>query len=142
MHNRVNLDRFRGADPCGSAEVIAVRHRRANAMVESRIGESLCKEGDRLRCGGGGGQRMNQHRRQRSLLAGWVAAESGGMGCDGGTWAPQMTTSPRRPTRFGDDDRAELVPIPAGKIKIADPADPAKMQEIAVGPFYMSARPR
>lgn len=38
----------------------------------------------------------------------------------------------------GTTVRIDLLPIPAGKVKIADPADPTKVQEVAVGPFYMS----
>ncbi len=38
----------------------------------------------------------------------------------------------------GTTVKIDLLPVPAGKAKITDPADPTKVQEVSVGPFYMS----
>jgi formylglycine-generating enzyme required for sulfatase activity len=38
----------------------------------------------------------------------------------------------------GTTVKINLVPIPAGKTTIADPADPKKTTEVAIGPIYMS----
>lgn len=38
----------------------------------------------------------------------------------------------------GTTVKIELMPVPAGTVKIADPADATKNQEVAIGPFSMS----
>src|ERR1043165_10007704 len=51
-------------------------------------------------------------------------------------------TAPLTEPISGTTVKVELVPIPAGKVTIADPADPKKTTELLVGPFYMSKTDR